>query len=122
MKKLILIAVAALSLSAFAGNPPFFPEGNAAGSSGESDSRVLQKILGALHDTVPASASAVTTSDSATIPATSALYIGVSGDVKVDFAGTGTVTLKAVPVGFLPVKVVKVYAAGTTATNIIALY
>lgn len=69
-------------------------------------------------------AAAVTTSDSAdltTIPAR-ALYIGVTGDVKVDMASGATVTFKAAPVGLLRVEVRRVYATGTTATNILALY
>lgn len=70
-------------------------------------------------------ATAVTTSDSANIanPATKGLYIGGAGDVKVDTAHASAVVFKAVPVGtILPVLVLKVYATGTTATNIVALY
>jgi hypothetical protein len=51
------------------------------------------------------------------------LYIGVSGDVKIDSAGGETgIVLKAVAVGKLEVEATKVYATGTTATNIVALY
>lgn len=66
----------------------------------------------------------VTPSDSTVLAlATRTLYIGVSGDVKVDMASSGTaIVFKAVPVGFLYVSVVKVYSTGTTATNIVALY
>jgi hypothetical protein len=51
-----------------------------------------------------------------------ALFIGVGGDVKVDMAsGTGTVVLKNCASGqLLPLMVERVYATGTTATNIIA--
>src|SRR5512146_2570067 len=50
-----------------------------------------------------------------------ALYVGVTGDVKVIPAGhtaddTG-VTFTAHPVGYLPVQVRRVFATGTTATN-----
>jgi hypothetical protein len=49
------------------------------------------------------------------------LYVGGTGDVKVDLVGGGTVTFKAVPVGtILPVQVTKVYATGTTATFLVA--
>jgi hypothetical protein len=59
----------------------------------------------------------------------SALYIGVSGNLKVIAAGdnsasgAGTpVTFNAVPVGWFPVQVRRVFASGTTATNIVGLY
>lgn len=66
-------------------------------------------------------ATAVTTSDSAANPAT-ALYIGVTGDVAVlPYGNSTSVVFKAVPVGILPVRVSKVLATGTTATNILAL-
>jgi hypothetical protein len=55
-----------------------------------------------------------------------ALYVGVTGDVKVVMAGDITaanpVTFKAVPVGFMPIQVRQVFATGTTATNIIGLF
>ena len=51
-----------------------------------------------------------------------ALYVGATGDVKVDMANGGTVTFVNVPDGtFLPILVKRVYATGTDATNIIAL-
>lgn len=55
-----------------------------------------------------------------------ALYIGVSGDVKVTMAGDknvadSPVVFKAVPVGVLNVQVRRVWATGTAATNILAL-
>lgn len=66
---------------------------------------------------------AVTPSDGADLAqATRALYIGVTGDVTVDMAESGsTILFKAVPVGILPVRVKRVRATGTTATNILAL-
>ena len=70
-------------------------------------------------------AAAVTPSDSAALPnVTRYLYIGVTGNVKVDFHLSGTgVTLMALAAGvFHPLRVVKVYATGTTATNIVAAW
>lgn len=66
---------------------------------------------------------AVTPSDSANLAQTArALYIGVSGDVKIDCPGGGSgIVFKAAPVGILPVMATKVYATGTAATNIVAL-
>lgn len=50
------------------------------------------------------------------------LYIGVGGNVKVDMSSSGTVTFVGVGAGtLLPIYVKRVYATGTTATNIIAL-
>lgn len=66
---------------------------------------------------------AVTKSDATLLPATRGLYIGVTGDVAVVFADGGSaVTLKAAPVGVLPVQVVQVMSTNTTATDIVALY
>jgi hypothetical protein len=51
------------------------------------------------------------------------IYVGVSGDVKVDLvAGGSGITFKAAPVGLLRIQAKRVYATGTTATNLVALY
>lgn len=77
------------------------------------------------YGTEPADkAKAVTTSNTANLsPNARALYVGVAGDVKVDVPGSATaVTFVGVAAGtILPVQVQRVYATGTTATNIIAL-
>mgnify|MGYP006908229297 CR=1 FL=1 len=74
---------------------------------------------------------AVTTSDSADLTngPCKGLYIGVAGDVKVTPAGAhkdapeaSGVVLKAVPVGYLPFAVRRVWATGTAATDIVAVY
>jgi hypothetical protein len=65
---------------------------------------------------------AVTTSDTTLIPRPKALYVGGAGDVAVQFVAGTTVTLKAVPVGILPIRPVRVMATNTTATNIVGLY
>ena len=49
------------------------------------------------------------------------LYIGSTGDVKVDTEGGDAITFTNVPVGFFPVAVTRVYATGTTADEIIGL-
>ena len=52
-----------------------------------------------------------------------ALYIGVTGDVAVETTEDGTpVVFKSVPVGILPVSVVRVRSTGTTASEIVALW
>lgn len=51
------------------------------------------------------------------------LYIGGIGNVDVTTAGGDRVILYGLPTGmFVPVQVVKVWKAGTTATNIVALW
>ena len=49
------------------------------------------------------------------------LYIGTSGNIKVRTAGGNEITFVGVS-GFFPVQVVRVFATGTTATNIVALW
>ncbi len=68
------------------------------------------------------SAVAVTPSDSTILPTTRALYVGVTGNIAVQMADDeNTLTFANVPVGILPIQVIKVLSTGTTATNIIAL-
>ena len=50
------------------------------------------------------------------------LYVGVAGDIKVTTAASDDVIFKNVPVGFFPVQVLKVWATGTAASEIIALW
>lgn len=70
----------------------------------------------------------ITPSDSATIPATLGVYVGGAGNLTVDWVAQGAssgknVTFTAVPVGtVLPIRITKVYATGTTAAALIALY
>lgn len=83
----------------------------------------------------PATAAAVTPSDTAdlstpsSLPADSqykpaVLYVGATGDLRVTTASGNTLTFKNVPVGFFPVQVTRVWtlASGTTATDIIAIW
>ena len=54
--------------------------------------------------------------------ATRGLYVGVSGDVKVDIGGV-TVTFTAMAAGIIhPISVTRVWATDTTATNMVAIY
>ncbi len=70
-------------------------------------------------------ASAVTTSDSVIYAQpTRAIYIGTSGNITVDMADGGTSVLFVGVQGgtILPIQVTRIYAAGTSATNMVALY
>lgn len=51
-----------------------------------------------------------------------AIYVGVGGDLKVRVHDGTEATFTNVPQGFtLPVECVRVYATGTTATNLVGL-
>lgn len=78
-------------------------------------------------------AAAVVPSDTANIPSVSTadgtgnngcvLYVGVAGDVKVKTVGGDDVVFTGVLAGsFIPVQVLRVFATGTKATNIVALW
>lgn len=70
------------------------------------------------------SAAPVTPSDTVDLPnATTGLYVGGAGNVKVDMFNGETVTFNALAVGHVHrLAVRRVYSTGTTATNIVAVY
>ncbi len=81
-------------------------------------------VIALLKAILPAQGADAVTPDDATDLATTArsLYIGGTGDVKVDMADGTTETFAVVPAGtVLPIAVKRVYATGTTATSILAL-
>ncbi len=75
-------------------------------------------------------AASVTPSDSANVPSVSGgtnngcvLYVGSAGNLRVQTVGGDDVTFNNINTGaFIPVQIVKVYATGTTASNILALW
>jgi len=69
-------------------------------------------------------AAVVTPSDSTDLPNfCRGLYVGVTGNVAVVTTGGSTVTFYALNAGcVLPVRVARVLATGTTATNLVALW
>lgn len=69
-------------------------------------------------------AAPVTPNDSTEISRTRGVYVGVTGDLTVDMWGEGDgVTFVAVPAGsLLPLCVTKIYATGTDADEIVALF
>lgn len=76
----------------------------------EGDAYDLSQVRGSVD---------ITPNDSTTFKPTRGLYVGVSGDMKLTFADGSVVTRKAVSAGVThPWSVIKVWATGTTATNI----
>lgn len=67
-------------------------------------------------------AAAVVPSDTTILTPTRSLFIGVAGNITVRMFGGETVLLSNVPVGIIPLQVDKVFASGTAATNIVALW
>ncbi len=64
----------------------------------------------------------VTPDDSADLPHVArALYIGVSGDVRMTTIGGTDITYKSVPVGFFEHGATRIWVTGTTATDINAV-
>ncbi len=68
-------------------------------------------------------ADSITPSDSVDLSEqTRAIYVGVSGDLKVTMVGGNTVTFVGVAAGIpLPIQAVRIFATLTTATDIIGL-
>lgn len=69
-----------------------------------------------------ANAVSVSPHDTNQIAAYRALYVGVTGDVKVTTIAGAAATFKNVPVGILPIQGTQVFNTGTTASQILALY
>lgn len=68
-------------------------------------------------------AAAITPNDSATINQTRGLWVGTAGDLTVDMAEIGTnITFPNLTVGWHPLKVSKIYATGTAASDIVAVW
>lgn len=54
---------------------------------------------------------------------TRGLYVGASGDVKVDMEDGTTVTFTSLSAGVIhPIRAKRVYSTGTTATSILGVY
>lgn len=71
----------------------------------------------------PGGAEAITTSDTVDLATPSVVYVGATGNVKVNTAQGDTVTFSNVPSGgIIPVQVTRVWATGTTATNMVRIY
>lgn len=65
---------------------------------------------------------AITPSDATIIPATRAVYVGVTGNIAVRHASGNSVTYSNVPVGVFPIQVDMVKSTNTTASSLTAMY
>jgi hypothetical protein len=71
----------------------------------------------------PSDDSNIPSVNGAAVPGACVLYTGSGGVIRVLTAGGDDVTLESVPAGVvLPIQVVRVFAEGTTAENIVALW
>ena len=68
-------------------------------------------------------AMAVTPSNTNDLPAaTTAIFVGGAGNVRVTMLGGERVTVTGLPAGWHPIRVTRVWATNTTATNIVAVW
>ena len=66
---------------------------------------------------------AVTPNDKADLPAAStAIFVGGGGNLRVTMLGGEIVTFAGVPVGWHPIRVTRVWSTSTTASNIVAVW
>lgn len=71
----------------------------------------------------PGGATTFTASDTVNLGTPSVIYVGGAGNVKVTTAqGDDTVFLGLQPGQVIPVQVIRVWANGTTATNLLRIY
>ena len=73
---------------------------------------------------IPNKAALVTPNNNANLTTPGSLYVGGAGNIRVDtVGGSEDVTFISVDAGtFVPIEVKKIYASGTTATNILVLW
>lgn len=71
----------------------------------------------------PGGATTFTNSDTVNLDTPSVIYVGGTGNVKVTTAqGDDTVFVGLQPGQVIPVQVIRVWANGTTATNLLRIY
>lgn len=69
------------------------------------------------------SAAQITPNDTTVFSTVRGIYLGASGNLKVDMSDGATVTFTALSAGVIhPIAARKIYATGTTATGIVGLY
>ena len=76
-----------------------------------------------LTDTYGTRAAAVTAHDTNDLAKPGFIYVGTSGNIKVDTIEGDTVTFNSVAAGIVhPILVKRIYATGTTASNILVVF
>ena len=94
--------------------------------SDENDNRLIVNPDGAtnVRSNLMIGAVAVTPSNTEDLATTTnGIYVGGAGNLKVDMSNGTTITFTALAVGVIhPLAVKRVYATGTTATVIVAVY
>jgi hypothetical protein len=71
----------------------------------------------------PGGATTVTASDTTNLPTPSIIFVGGAGTVKVTTAQGDDITFSGLQAGqVIPVQVIRVWAAGLTATNLVRIY
>jgi hypothetical protein len=70
----------------------------------------------------PGGAVAVTPSDTVNLKYPSVIYCGSAGNVKVTTAQGDVTTFAVLPGVVIPVQVIRVWATGTSATSLVAVY
>lgn len=76
-------------------------------------------------ENVATDAVAVTPNDSADLASkpTKGVYVGVSGDIKITLQGGSTASFVGLAAGVIhPIAAMRIWATGTTATSILAVY
>ena len=82
-----------------------------------------QPTAGAAKDFTSYDQQVITPSDSTTFPMCRAIYVGTGGDLKILTTIGNTVTWKNVPDGsIVPAQATKVFATGTDAEDLLAVY
>jgi hypothetical protein len=119
------VTVDTSDLEALVGEVQATPTANTLLSRLKTLATSLASLLTSTDKVIPAPNFAVITpSDSTDLPnATRGIWVGVAGDIKVNGLTTGTgIVLKNAPVGLLVGQFSRVYATGTTATDLVAEY
>tara|TARA_R110000868_G_scaffold326017_1_gene586934 strand:- start:587 stop:844 length:258 start_codon:yes stop_codon:yes gene_type:complete len=84
---------------------------------------VTKTLASAAYPRYPGGAVAVTPSDTINLTNPAIIYVGVAGTVKVlTVQGEETSFVGVLGGGTVPVEVIRVYATGTTATYMVAVY
>jgi len=80
----------------------------------------FQNYAASLRDPVRNAETVVPDDASDLSTVTRAIYVGLTGDIRATLVGGSDVTFRSLPVGWHPIRVQKIWATGTTASDIVA--